>query len=42
MTSVPWVDFLGAVQVQLTTAVTYAWSHNPTVTITYELGGIFR
>ena len=38
MTSVPWVDFLGAVQVQLNTAVTYAWAHNPTVTVTYHLG----
>ena len=38
MTSIAWTDFLGAVQVQLTTAVTYAYSHNPTVTVTYELG----
>ena len=38
MTSVPWVDFLSAVQVQLTQAVTYAWAHNPTLTISYEIG----
>ena len=37
MATVSWADFLGAVQVQLTSAVTYAWSHNPILTITYEL-----
>ena len=37
MASISWADFLGAVQVQLTQAVTYAWSHNPTITVSYEL-----
>ena len=38
MTTIPWADFLTAVQIQLTQAVTYAWSHNPIITVTYELG----
>ena len=38
MTAVSWADFFGAVQVQLTSAHTYAWSHNPILTVTYVLG----
>ena len=38
MTTVDWADFLTAVQIQLTQAVTYAWAHNPRLTITYDLG----
>ena len=38
MTAVPWADFLTAVQVQLLTVLTYTWSHNPVLTISYELG----
>ena len=37
MTVIPWVDFLGAVQVQLQKVVTYTYAHNPTVTIDYVL-----